>query len=140
VRTSSDDTVHGVMMPGVMGDGRANIDAAQARPVEAQSPRDALRRRAMRGENRLRHGRQSDAALLHPSRLPIPSAFDGPVPAPMNELLSPLRRILDGHKKEEREEVEGEEGDQEEDGEEGGKEGAEEEAHTECGLHEADAA
>jgi hypothetical protein len=98
--------------------------------------------RPVTGQNHVRHGRHSRLALLHPSRLPIPSAFDGPVPARMNEILSPLRRILDGYKKEEQcEEVGREEGDQEKDGEEGNEEGpGEEEAHAERRVHEADAA
>ena len=93
------------------------------------------------GKNRRPHGRQSRLSLLHPSWLPIPSAFDGPVPARMNEILSPLRRILDGYKKEEQCEEGREESEQEEDGKEGSEEGSrEEEAHAERRLHEADAA
>src|SRR5689334_15967659 len=92
------------------------------------------------GENRLPHGRQSTLALLHPSPLPIPSAFDGPVPARMNAIPSPLRRILDGYKKEEQGEEVGEEGNQEEDSEEGDQESREKEAHAERRVHEAHAA
>jgi hypothetical protein len=59
----------------------------------------------------------------------------------MNEILSPLRRILDGHKKEEREEGDQEGSEEKVTGEEGREEGgAEEEAHSERGVHEAHAA
>jgi hypothetical protein len=57
----------------------------------------------------------------------------------MNEIPLPLRRILDGHKKEELQEV-GEKGDQEEGGQKASEEGGEEEAHAKRCIHEADAA
>jgi hypothetical protein len=57
----------------------------------------------------------------------------------MNEIPLPLRRILDGHKKEELQEV-GEEGTEKEGGQKASEEGGEKEAHAECCIHEADAA